>query len=58
MELDQDLTFHQKFLRILNNFLYLVGEWYSKFLTHMPALKNLVESFIEGWIDGKAAFQP
>jgi hypothetical protein len=49
------LTLAQKFLRILNNLLYILGEFYGKTLKETPQLMALIESFIEGWIDGKSA---
>lgn len=53
-EMDQPLTFRQKFLRVLNSFLYILGEFYGKTLRDLPTLRSLIESFIEGWIDGRA----
>lgn len=53
MELEQDLTFLQKFLKILSSLSYLIGEFYARMLKGSPGLMDVIESFIEGWLDGK-----
>jgi hypothetical protein len=43
------ITQHLK--RIIRNLLYLLGKWISEKSIHLNNLQELIQNFIDGWLD-------